>query len=633
MPFDYNREFPKEIATLNRFIENDQDNQTRIKDFERTLDEALSLAEQMKASGSRRESGNTKMLHYHYAIQLLDIPDKCLQQLDEIEKRFKQIREENALAVGSQSDLLLYASLVLGLIVNAIIAILIYRFAITRITSKLKVVTDNTVNLMLGKPLLEPLSGTDEIAELDAEFREMARSLEYFRSKEAKILENAANFICSLDAKGVFIDVPRASSAMWGFGPDELIGRRFVSVVASETSEKTRHVIEKLVESQSIVSFENKITCKDGKVLDLAWTFNKRADSRLVCVAHDITKRNRMLDLIRKSEERFGAIIENLPIALIGCDRSFAIDSVNPGTTKMFGYQPNELLGKRLNVLFSTAPKPGEDLSQLADQALKQTIEMNCFAKDGKQIPVELDLSISESVHGDRYLAGFRDISARVEIESLKRNFISMISHDLRSPLMALYGTLGMIVETGATTGGSDGTQLYAESEQIIGELLKLINDYLDLGKVETGPGALVMSHVELSTVLEESIKLAKNSDVTCKIEMSEPAKDITLRIDLDRMTLTLGCLIQVLATFNESLEKIVIATRIEAQSVHITIGGTGSNRLPDEVKDTLKEGYTHLPESGLRLALARAIVLAHRGQLSVVDAGDGEHFELKLPR
>src|SRR5262249_24972373 len=161
----------------------------------------------------------------------------------------------------------------------------------------------------------------------------------------------------------------------------------------------------------------------------------------VVCVARDVTERTRINNLIKKSERRFSSIVEQLPVAVVSCDRSFVIESVNPATGRLFNYQPNELLGKRVEVLFYGTSsgfqkiEMSADLRQLMELATKEATHLSVKRSDQAQVPVELNLSSYEAPQGQRYLACFTDISTRVELEMAKRDFVSMIGHDLRSPL------------------------------------------------------------------------------------------------------------------------------------------------------------------------------------------------------
>jgi PAS domain S-box/PAS domain S-box len=514
---------PRDIKALNDLLAAEPERQPRLRELNSSIEEVLDLADKVSASALDRETQDKKRLHLHYSVQVSDVARSIATQLDDLEKIYTEIELANKRAVAFRSDVLLNAFLGAGFLSNAAIAFGLYMFFVRGLTKRLKIVADNTVNLIVGKPLLAPVSGDDELARLDLTFREMATNLEEIRTKEAVILEHATNFICSLTTKGVFVSVPAASSAMWGYKQEELVGRRLSSLVLPEQYELTRKRLESLTQNGMSTSFENSVRCGDGKIVELEWTANLNRDGTVVCVARNITERSRIHNLIKKSERRFSSIVEQLPVAIVSCDRSFVIESVNPSTSRLFQYQPNELLGKRVDVLLYGPTSAhqriemSEDLKQLMELATREATHLNVYRRDSSQFPVELNLSTYEAPQGQRYLACFNDISMRVELELAKRDFVSMIGHDLRSPLMSLLGTLGMMAsntvsgtkfgaldtESGTESGTSanpergyaaSDARTFQEAEHLVERLVDLIGDFLDLGKMEAGFDSLYVT-------------------------------------------------------------------------------------------------------------------------------------------
>jgi PAS domain S-box-containing protein len=127
---------------------------------------------------------------------------------------------------------------------------------------------DNTLRLAADKPLNPPIKGEDEIAHLDLVFRNMAQGLAEARRKERAVVDNAVDVICSVDEQGKFTAVNPAAHTSWGYTPDELLGKRLASIVFDEDISHTNNAIQRIIAEQEQSSFDNRILCKDGSVVD-----------------------------------------------------------------------------------------------------------------------------------------------------------------------------------------------------------------------------------------------------------------------------------------------------------------------------------------------------------------------------
>src|SRR6185312_3926928 len=98
--------------------------------------------------------------------------------------------------------------------------------------------------LAKGEELVAPVKGTDEIGHLGYVFQEMAHALQEAAKKERAVFENAIEVICTVDTRGKFVRVSPSSFRMWGYRPEELIGKSFRDLVVAEQTEKTEHALK-----------------------------------------------------------------------------------------------------------------------------------------------------------------------------------------------------------------------------------------------------------------------------------------------------------------------------------------------------------------------------------------------------
>jgi two-component system sensor histidine kinase/response regulator len=145
------------------------------------------------------------------------------------------------------------------------------------------------------------LQRTSELAEASAALREQRESHARAERDFREIMENSIDVICTFDAEGRFLQVSRACERLWGYSPEELIGRPYIEMVHPQDREKTASMDQSILEGHSATGFENRYLRKDGSVVWIVWTANWSEALQInVCVARDMTARKEMeIELVR----------------------------------------------------------------------------------------------------------------------------------------------------------------------------------------------------------------------------------------------------------------------------------------------------------------------------------------------
>jgi diguanylate cyclase (GGDEF)-like protein/PAS domain S-box-containing protein len=145
-----------------------------------------------------------------------------------------------------------------------------------------------------GKDVGPALGGTDEIACLENVFQEMADALLVAARRERAVIEHAMDIICSLDVNGVFVRVSPASRKLWGYCPEDLVGRSMHEIVAPSDMVRTDRMLHGVIGGQPVIDFENECIHREGATITMAWSACWSESEKLVfCVAHDVTERKR----------------------------------------------------------------------------------------------------------------------------------------------------------------------------------------------------------------------------------------------------------------------------------------------------------------------------------------------------
>lgn len=277
----------EEFDLLRDCVKNNAEQLSYVRKMERAWQEALPISASIRSAGLMDGlfSQNNAIERGRALISdLLDDSDAVRKQTEKIEnespERQAELREH------------IKVWLSLGLTLNIILAIALAIYFNRVTAARIGVVVDNTVKLAGGLPLNPPLRGDDEFARLDRVFSSMARDLDALAQKERALLVHAVDVICSLDEDGTISDISPACEKVWGYGVDELLSKRLMSIVLPEDTEATFQQIQSLKRTNANSNFENRIMRKDGSVVDMLWSMNWSPEKKtFFCVAHDNSER------------------------------------------------------------------------------------------------------------------------------------------------------------------------------------------------------------------------------------------------------------------------------------------------------------------------------------------------------
>ncbi|MBP9091992.1 PAS domain S-box protein [bacterium] len=631
---------PVYFAELKHSLRERPEHELQLSALSLALDEAIDLVHQVDVSYWMQYNFGLKVRHMHYCADLVKVTNKIsdlLSRLDDNYRGLEATADSGSLSpAGAVSKILL-----LALVSNTAFTILSFLFVIFLILRRIKTISLNAINNGLDKPLIPYMH---ELSDIESYFRDLSMHLSSLKSREALVLEHAADFICLLDQKGIVLSVSESSAQLLGYHAADLVGRRLNSLVEPCDAEALLLALKSLSAANGATSFESRVRLGAGERRDFAFRAKLSSDKTIVCVAHDVTEKNKLNTKIRESEERFRIILNNLPLMVVGLSPSGQITSVNDYGLALSLYSERELLGLSLEQLFST---PGEVTGSSAlagaDQQGSRKIEtlqlsQRLLRKDGSYLPVELVLSnYAEDGHSERRsykksIAFVRDVSVREQIEIAKRDFVNMIGHDLRSPLMSLSATLSYISK--ATNMAS-----VAEAECVFYNLVALTTDFLNLGKLEAGEEELDITQSSFASLINCLRQMISASDQTKELTLSvkQPPNDFILSADLDCLAKAMTHLLRILVSASSGQPEYVIDFHHEPEQLEILIACSGLS-LPASILGSLQQGYVAFSQasgdlrSGLSLGLAISILTKHGASLKPYQNSKQQGFQILLP-
>jgi PAS domain S-box-containing protein len=358
----------------------------------------------------------------------------------------------------------------------------------------------------------------------------------------------------------------------------------------------------------------------------------------------------------RRERQYFAELVRNSPVAIVNVDRGGAVAACNPAFEQLFGWTEAEVLGRNLDDLVTDEATRAEAVDytrRAGDHAVKGIGKRR--RRDGTHVDVEV-LAVPVVVGGERVgiMALYHDISelleARREAEaanSAKSQFLASMSHELRTPLNAIIGYSEMVQEEVEALGQPELVADLGKIRSAGRHLLSLINDILDLSKIEAGKMDVFAETFEVRAVVDDVA-------ATVRPLMLKNANDLEVRCpaDVGAMHTDRTKLRQALLNLLSNASKFTTRGRV-ALAVERTPGGpaggdvvwfrvtdSGIGMTPEQIAK-LFEAFSQAERSttsryggtGLGLAITKRFCLLMGGDVQVSsEPGRGSTFSISLP-
>lgn len=358
---------------------------------------------------------------------------------------------------------------------------------------------------------------------------------------------------------------------------------------------------------------------------------------------------------LRRLGRQTEVLVSSVGDGIYGVDLSGRITFVNPSGAAALGWTPEQLLGRNAHTDFhgpaaDGTPYPIEQC-YITDAILSGRVssaEQDEYRRaNGELFPVEI--TASPLVDGDDHerirgaVVVFRDMTQRREVDRMKNEFVSVVSHELRTPLTSIRGALGLLA-TGSlgelTPRAQSMASIALESSE---RLARLINDILDLERIESGTRQLdLATHPSADLLTASAAEMAALArDHSMRLEVGTATG--TVVADRDRVVQTLTNLIGNAVKFSEAGDVVVLEAHAADDEVVFSVRDQGRG-IPPEKLTTVFERFQQVDSSdarqkggtGLGLTISRGIVERHGGRIwaeSEVGVGTTVHFTLPTPR
>ncbi|HEY0970600.1 MAG TPA: response regulator [Gemmatimonadales bacterium] len=352
----------------------------------------------------------------------------------------------------------------------------------------------------------------------------------------------------------------------------------------------------------------------------------------------ELDSRNHAERRLQESEARFRRLAEASPDAIVIVAEGRIVD-VNPALVALFGYTADELRGQSPDIL--AAPECRAVIAQRVAAGVERPAESIAMRKDGTTFPAAMTARTMTLDGQAARVTVLHDLSGRDAVDRMKREFVSVVSHELRTPLTSIRGSLGLVEGGLAGPLPPKALELVRIARSNTDRLVRLINDILDIEKIESGRMELRLDTLGLrelvAAAVEEMQGSAQQSGVALAVSIDE---EVQVRGDRDRLLQVLTNLLSNAIKFSPEGGTVTTSVRLEGDAVRVSVEDRGPG-IPVEQLPHLFQKFMQLDSSdrrskggtGLGLAISKAIVDMHDGVIGVdSEQGVGTVFWLELP-
>jgi len=498
-------------------------------------------------------------------------------------------------------------------------------------------------------------------------FKEKKNGEELIQTNEKlkKIIKSSPDSIVITDLDGYISYYNDETARMYECeDKNQLIGANVFQMVYEPDRPQASHFALQVIKKGTVKNIEYRIKTCRGRLIDIEASVSSMEDGHgnptaFIAISKDVTERNNMRKLLQEREKKFRSIFDNARDAIILIDpEGYHLDS-NRGAWELTGYPCDEISSMHFTNII--APEH-HALSQQIIENLKAgheggTHEKTFITLDGRRIPVEMTVSplYDNQGHLSSILNVVREISERKHFEQqliqakqkaeesdrLKSAFLANMSHEIRTPMNGIMGFAGMLQRKNLSE--EKRNHFISIINNSAGQLLGIINDIIDISKLETGQQKLSPETFNLNHFMKETHSLfrptAKEKDL--KFLLHNALKDEQSQVTTDKTKLQ-----QIVNNLLSNAFKFTTEGRIEfgyelsADELHFYVSDTGPG-IPREMKEKVFERFMQLnvPGSvtqggtGLGLSISEGLTELLGGSIHIdTRPGEGSTFHFHIP-
>jgi PAS domain S-box-containing protein len=452
--------------------------------------------------------------------------------------------------------------------------------------------------------------------------------------------------VCDLNARIVFWS--RGAEQNYGWSRNEALGKIAHEFLHTRFPENREQIMSELLRNGS---WEGELihTRSSGSTMTVASRWALQRDrhglpKRIMEINNDISERKRAEEHLRQSEERYRDLFEHAAELIQNVGPRGNLLFVNPAWKATLGYGDEDF--SSLTMLEILAPEARDAWNGIAARALNgetiDQVESRFLTRDGRSVHVAGRVTCRRDEKGEvAYTSAIlRDVTKAKEVAQLKDEFVSIVSHELRTPLTSIRGSLGLLASGMMQSLPEKGQRMLTIALNNTERLVRLINDILDLERIQSGKVPMHKSLSDAEALMRQSVEVVQATAEKANVVVALDAVSIPLMVDPDRIVQTFTNLLSNAIKFSQPGAMVHFSVRQKGTNAVFKVQDTGRG-IPVGKLDLVFERFQQVDASdarvkggtGLGLSICRKIVEQHDGTIWVESAfGLGSSFYISLP-
>jgi PAS domain S-box-containing protein len=478
----------------------------------------------------------------------------------------------------------------------------------------------------------------------------------------ASIVESSDDAIVSKSLDGIIQSWNAGAERLFGYSAEQAIGRHISLVIPPERLAEEDDIVASLKAGKRIDHVETERVRSDGQRVQVSLTISPIRDASGVVIgaskiARDVTERKR----IEAEREKFVTLIENSTDFIGMCDLDGVPFFVNRAGLKMVGLDDieqarrmpvasfffSEDQDRMMHEFFPSVLRNGHGEVEVRFRHFKTGAPrwmaykvLTLPGADGRPVAfatVSQDVTERRRLEDDlrRVVAELSDADRR------KNEFLAMLAHELRNPLAPISNAVRAL-----SLGRRDETAVDSASEMLerqVGQIIRLVDDLLDVSRISRGKIALRPERVELTRIIDQAVEAsrAQYRSMDQELTVSLPSEPVYLNADPTRLAQVVGNLLNNAHKFTDVGGRISVAVEREGAQVVIRVKDTGVGIAAEHLAGIF-EMFTQVESSlersrsglGIGLTLVKTLVEMHGGTVEAHSDGPGRgsEFVVRLP-
>jgi PAS domain S-box-containing protein len=502
-----------------------------------------------------------------------------------------------------------------------------------------------------GVALLLFVGGTAWNRSLHRQVQARTRAVERTERRYRDLVDNASDMIYRTDPFGRFTFVNPVATRILGYDEGELLSMKYFELMRPDWVPRAMGFYEKAARTRESTYLEFPVRKKNGEEIWVGQHVRPILTGGQVegfqGMARDITDRVNAQTDLRAERDFVSAILDTAPSLIMVLDAQGRMVRFNRACEELSGVPMSEVAGRPIwelpFLLDEDRDSIRENIPRLAAATAPVKLDRTWVGAQGARHTIAWTVVALGSQRGaTSYLIGIgSDVTMARELERLRSQFISMVSHELRTPLTSIRASMQLLVADRMAAETEDGDRLVRVALANADRLIRIVNDILDMSKIEAGEMLVAPRRTRLQPIIEDSVRTVEAVASGAGVSIVQAVNGVPeVMADPDRTVQVLVNLLSNAVKHAPSGTAVEVSTSVEPGLVAVAVRDHGPG-IPANKVDFIFEPFTQLDSSdtrriagtGLGLTIARALAEKQGGSIRVSSReGEGATFTLTVP-